>query len=557
MATSAPPKLEQSAQNSVCRYENRTCTATFDKPTGPNNLVFVSAVIGGGPVSVQGPAGFTLIRTVAIKQVQVCTWYYPAAPSMNAVSITIGDDRSIQLRVKEYSGAAQSDVLDQIVVKTDESDRCYTGTTGIIAQADEIVIATIGNAYTACSQSGFDGGLIRLFENISPQKFWRNYRWYYNDDQDRTRCTHHHLITKVISTFYLSCFLTSQREWVAILVTFRGGSSGPKQLSSKNQGPVVRACSPGLNGGKAVLDAFGPMTSGTKVVQRPVSSNPIGTAIIQPFNYQYLIGPNKKLIGSGTQFHVKSTDGLYGWDVRTSDSDLPRGDGSQRGVDLASARLVTFEVNVGKGRDLVELNMAELSRALLPQRDEDWALTWRHPDSPAKILYCRPITLPRMRDNTQLQFANVKFVLRASDPRHYSAVPKSVVITNGTSVNVTNEGNAPAYPLITVVGPTSGPPVTRITLTNQSALVTFDVSLTLPTKSILQGDMSARITNAPKSVITLDGVSRYGAWQLPRDPFRIDADPLGQNGYNVVSLQTVPANAPVYCTLDYRDTWAG
>lgn len=557
MVTSAPPKLEQSAQNSVCRFENRQCTATFDKPTGPNNLIFVSAVIGGGPVSVQGPVGFTLIRTVAIKQVQVSTWYFPAAPSMSSVSITIGDERSIQLRVKEYSGAAQTNVLDQVVVRTDESDRCYTGTTGITAQPDEIVIATIGNAYTTCSQSGFDGGLIRLFENISPQKFWRNYRWYYNDDEDRTRCTHHHLIATVLSTFYLTCYLTSEREWVAILVTFRGGSSGPKQLSSKNQGPVVRACSPGLNGGKAVLYAFGPLTSGTKAVAPPVSSNPIGTAIIQPFNYQYLVGPNGMLIGSGTQFYVQGTDGLYGWNARTSDSDLPRGDGAQRGVDLASARLITFTMNVGKGRDLVELNMATLYRALMIQRDEDWPLIWRHPDSPAKMCFVRPITLPRVRDNTQLQFGNQKFVLRAADPRHYSAVPKHVIVPNGGSVNVTNEGNAPAYPLITVIGPTSGPPVSRVTLINSTGLVTFDVSLTLPSKSVLAGDMQSRVTGAPKSVITLDGVSRYGAWQLPREPFRIDADPLGQLGYNTITLQTVPANAPVVCTLDYRDTWAG
>jgi hypothetical protein len=69
--------------------------------------------------------------------------------------------------------------------------------------------------------------------------------------------------------------------------------------------------------------------------------------------------------------------------------------------------------------------------------------------------------------------------------------------------------------------------------------------------------MDARVTGAPRSTITLDGVSKYGAWQLPRSPFRIDPDPYAVDGDNVLYMRTEPAGVPLVCTLDYRDTWAG
>jgi hypothetical protein len=557
--TTTTPVLVQSAQNSICRYQNRSCTATLGVPTSQGNLLVLVAIVGGGATNVAAPPGFVLVRTVAIKRVQLSMWYYQNAPSMSAANITVGDDRSVQVRIAEYKNASQNNALDQVVVRTDESSNCYTGQTNITAQADEIVIAAVAHPFASCSQGGFAGGLIRLFESLSPQSYYKGYSTYYNDDSDRTRFTFHHLIATIQTVFYLSCFLSSQREWVAILATFRGGSSGSKQMSSKNQGPVLSNPR-----GSANFTAFGAFTSGVTAPSAAMCTNPVGSAIIQPFNYQYWVGPQKLLIGSGSQYHVQSTDGLYGHTERTSDSDQPRDDGALRGVDLQSARIATFTMKVGKGRDLVELNMAALYRALVPQRDQDWPLIWRHPDAVAKMMYCRPIQLPRKRDNTQLSFADQTFALRAADPRHYSAVPKHIIIPNTpvgaaspTQIQVTNEGDIPAYPLITVVGPTSGPPVSRVTMTNATGLVLFDVQLTLPTKSVLVGDMQSRVTGSPNSVITLDGQSRYGAWQLPREPFRIDPDPTGRSGYNLISLQTVPAGAPVVCTLDYRDTWAG
>jgi hypothetical protein len=551
------PKLEQTAYNACARYERKDVTVWFDDITANHGLIVLEVIFGGGQCDLQVPSGFTVVRIASRGNVQVGKWYYQDAPPMESVTVIAKDHRSIQVRAREYSGAALTNVLDQVVVATDESDQCHTGTTGITAQADEIISATVANAYTSCSQRGFSGGLARLFENLSPQSYRRYYSTYYNDDSDRTRCTHHHLIVSIITTWFLTCEMTSSREWVAILCTFRGASSGPKQMSSKLQGPVLKAG----NGGRALLYCFGALTSTQQ--STPMSSNPRGSAVIYPFNYQYWIGTQRLLIGSKTKFLVQGTEGLYGMLMRSSDTNQPRNDGDQRGIDLQSARDIIFTMKIGRNPDEIALLSATLYRALIPQRDSDWPLIWRMPDEPAKMMMVRPIDVPQTRNNTQLTYADRKFALRAADPRHYSAVPKHVLIPNSPNpsapviVPVTNEGDIAAYPVITVIGPTSGPSITRVTLTNRTNLILFDVQLTVPNKATLVGDMQSRITGAPVSHITLDGQPKYGAWQLPRDTFRIEADPTGMNGFNEVYLTTVPAGAPVLCTLDYRDTWAG
>jgi hypothetical protein len=188
---------------------------------------------------------------------------------------------------------------------------------------------------------------------------------------------------------------------------------------------------------------------------------------------------------------------------------------------------------------------------------------WRHPGANARMINVRPTILPRTVDAVSGLAATVQFTLRAADPRHYGAtqrvqtIPVSAKASSPTRIPVVNAGNSPAYPVITVTGPTSGSAVTRVSLVNDTSLTSFDVVLTLVKGGTIVGDMPARVTGANRSIVTLDGQSKYGAWQLPREPFRIDPDPLGLGGYNLVSLRTVADGAPVTCTLTYRDTFAG
>jgi hypothetical protein len=221
-------------------------------------------------------------------------------------------------------------------------------------------------------------------------------------------------------------------------------------------------------------------------------------------------------------------------------------------------------MNVGRGRHEVERNMAALYRALVPQRDTDWELIFRFPTWPLLMMRVRPTDLMRARNSSQLEIAAQQFALRAADPRIYAAIPTRVQIpvTPAGAVEpqrqyVINIGNAAAYPVITIHGPDYGNPVTFVQLVNETALVNFEARLQLQTGSTLVADMDARITGAPRSPITLDGDGKYGAWQLPREPFRIDPDPTGLGGFNEVHLHTEPPGAPVRCYLDYRSTWAG
>ena len=545
-----PPTLRQSSSNSMCRGEGRNLTATFSAPTIAKNLIVVTAVLGGGSVcTLTAPAGFVLIRDKTVGRLQVAMWYYEGAPITNSVTINASNDRSMQIRIKEYSGAAQTLALDKVAVLTNISDRCDSGYTGITAQADEVVVAAVANRHASCTQSGFSGGLTRLFESVSPQYYGR---YGSNVDDDRTRLTFHHLIANAIGSYRLYCYLSSYRDWIAIIATFRGGSSGPKRMTSTLADPVLR------QSGSGTLTAFGPLKS---TVAPAMLSTAGGSGQILPFVFQFKF--NGLLLGINSRYDVVSHDGLYGYNMRTSDDDQPRGDGAQRGVDLQSSRQVLFQIEVGGVENEVEQLIGVLYKTLRPQRDTDWELIWRHPAMGARLIRCRPIELPREVNDTRTKLAPLPVQLRAADPRHYSAILKSVVVpvtpagSEPVTITVTNEGDIPAYPVITIMGPSSGPPVNRVELVNNTGLVSFDVQLTLPFRTVLVGDMDARVTGAPRSSVTLDGVPKYGSWQLPRTPFRIDPAPDAPDGENVLFVRTDPPGAPIVCTLDYRDSWAG
>lgn len=545
------PQLEQSTFNTVAKYQSRTCTATFTEPTTPGNLIVVAGLCAGAlPSTLVGPPGFTLLADRGLRDLEMAVWYRQNAPA--TTSVTVGYEpltmRSIQVRAMEYSGMAQANILDQVSVQASENYRPYTGQTGVTSQADALVLGFIGNQYASAVQSGFLGALVRLFESVSPQGWFLGS----NQDWERSRLTVHQAVPTSTGRFSLSALLSSTRRWIAFLVVFKGASSGPARFTSTKK-PML------TTGGGGALTVFGPLKS---IEATPAVTVTGGGAVMLPFNYQFRL-PNGLLIGQDTPYTVLSHDGLYGHEVRSSDEDQPRGDGSLRGVDLQTARQILFEIQVSGTRSEIELRLDLLYRALVPQRDQDWPLVWRHPALSPRLLNCRPIQLPREIDQKTALAAAQKITLRAADPRHYSAVshhveiPVSPATGDPVRVNVFNDGNVAAYPVITIRGPSSGPAVNRVELVNETGLVTFDAQLTLPKGSTLTGDMNARIIGAPRSVVTLDGQSKYGSWQLPRSPFRIDPDPTGRGGYNVIYLQTDPPGAPVLCTLDYRSTWSG
>ena len=540
----------------------RKTKATFRDATGPGNTLIAVLVAGGGtPAGWVAPAGWVLAKGVGTPDMDCNVWYLENAPATTSVEFYAKADRSVQMQLMEHSGIRLSSSLDFAIWRVAAS---YQSTAGVLgstaidtglsantAQADSTVLAVIASRNPATTQGGFSGGFTQLFDSVTPKSIFG----VTNADTDRTRLTVHQVYSTAIAKYRLLATLSAAQQWVAILLCFKGGSTGAKRLSSVNQPGLVTF---GELSGKSVLTAFGPLRSG--VTTQPALIAVGGTSRIDtPFSYQYRVGPSPGvLLGQGTNYDVVEVDGLEGADMRVSDADQPRSDGALRGTDLQAARLIQFEIELaGDLTNGVEVDIDTLFRALAPQRDTDWPLVFRHPTRGVKFVNCRPIMLPRILSHDGTVLARQKFTLRAADPRHYSATQRSVTVpitaagaTSPTTVNAPNSGNANAYPVIEIQGPASGT-VTRVQLVNQTSDVTFDVALPLTSGSVLTGDMPARVTAAPRSPITLDGQSKYGAWAFPREPFYIT--PGGADLY----CKITPDGTSVTVRLTYRDTWSG
>lgn len=544
-------QLEQTAANAIEKWRSRTVTATFTRPTTPGNLiVVVCSAAGTLPSNLTSPGpGFKLIRGAGLRDIQMSVWYREASPSITSVSVTaLDDNKSMILRAMEYSGVSQaSNVLDKVALGYRDSRWVSTGDTGNTSQGDELVLGFVSNQYASTAQYGFSGGLTRISETVSPQSS----RWY-NEDWERSRLTVHQANQTSVESWDLDALLSSSRRYIALVVTFRGGTTGPARFTSTTAPTMVEAA------GTGSLTVFGPLRSTDTTLTMVEHGH--ARARVGPFNYQWRLGGwEGLLIGDDTIYNVENVEGLEGWDVRTSDDELPRGDGALRGIDLQSARQILIELKVGGTQAEVESAMDILYRSLIPQRDTDWELIWRHPGRPLRMVRVRPTNLIRELSAYETVVGHQKFALIASDPRHYSAGVHSVNVPAATADIVSDilptamlqEGNGAAYPTIRIENPPDGVQINRIELQN----ITYDVGMTveavLPPGSTLVADMEARATGAPRSVVTIDGQSKYGAWVHPRDTFRLGP------GENQLYLRTTPVGAPVVANLEYRDTWSG
>lgn len=542
------PTLVQSSYNATAKYKGRKVKTTFTTASRPGSLVVAILECAGGlGATVSIDQSWTKIQDYAVRDLQLTVWYKENCPAVGAVTASVDADRSMQLRLLEYSGVAQSAALDKFTFRTSgwsENDDPFTGPTGTLTQTDDLVLAVVANQYTA-SQIGFTGGFTKMFDNVSPSSSL--------EEWERGRFTVHQVTPNTNASVQLSCDLSTDRRWISFIMAFKGGSLGPVKLNCSITNKIGDVFCRGL------LSAFGPLRS--TVTNQVCTVNTL-MARIGPYNYQYRLGGwTGLLIGADTNFPLESVEGLEGWNMRTSDDDLPRDDGALRGTDLQSARTILFKVNWDGNfpGDYLTIEQAadQLFRTLIPQRDEDWELIYRHPGRPLRFIKCRPTDLVRELSGTQLFLHNQAIALRAADPRHYSVienrvlVPVTTVYSTPSTIAINNLGNAPSYPLITVTVPPTISQITRLELVNATTNTLFDIRAVMTARSVLVGDMPARITGAPRSVVTIDGQTKYGAWQFPRTAFRLDP------GTNTIYVRTEPEGQSVTCELRFRDTWSG
>lgn len=555
------PNLEQTAVNSIRKQGagdrgSVYLKTTFSTPTTKGRLIIAVAFVTGGLATgfaIQDSRFSPLLPATFLRDTSMAAWYLQNAPSVSSVAVTLDSYRGVVLRLFEVSGIAQGSALDKIVWRSGENSDPYSGQTGTLAQSGEYVFAAMGSQYASTSQGSFSGGLSRLYENIVPDGN--------NEDWERGRVTFHHAVANATTAQRLQAFLSTTRRWIGFLCTFRSGITGPVKFTATGQSAISVD-------GRANLTVFGRLKCTIPANTTALSAVEVSRARIGPFNYQYrLNGWTGLLIGAGTNYPVESVDGLEGWHVRHADADQPRDDGAIRGLDLQSARELMFRVSAssdGAARDVVEARLSALYDALVPLRDEDVELVFRQPGRPLRSIYYRPSDLNRELTLISALSGIQPFALRAADPRVYSAVVRTLTIPVSpdetevvTTVAAINSGNARAYPTISITGPTSGVDVSRVSLFNATANVAFDVITTLQRGGEIIGDMRARVTGGRTSVVTLNGASKYGAWQMPREPFYIAPNPEAEGGTNVLYMRTVPAGAPVTCRIEYRDTWKG
>ena len=295
----------------------------------------------------------------------------------------------------------------------------------------------------------------------------------------------------------------------------------------------------------------------------------------EQFSYRGLV------FGPGTDIFVNNAEGFEGFEVRSSDSDQPRGDGGIRGLDYVAPRTVAFELvalevdEPGGDGSTYEALWAAVRRAFRPSRDTDYDLLFKRPGQPERLIRCRPIQLTRSEAFTQYNRVGYPpVVLRAVDPRIYSAtvrsgnvplysatgggidfdidLPANFTTTAGSRSELVamNDGTADAYPLVRFYGSSTGD-VDGVTLTNTTTGQVLDISAEIGSGQILTADMDAAVTGVNRLVISLDGASRYGDWQLPREAFALAP------GSNTLRFEVDGTATDAVCNLTWRDTWLG
>lgn len=268
-----------------------------------------------------------------------------------------------------------------------------------------------------------------------------------------------------------------------------------------------------------------------------------------------------EVIGAGTGVVIENAEGLEGFaSARVGDADLPRGDGQVPGQHFSDRREVILDLAVFDAAEWDRVrNMFRLSREVA------YPLRFRTDGRPERFVNARPVALtdPPRRSSSHLR--QVRVGLTCADPRIYGAQRTvTVPLWNPTGGGVDypqdypfdwgsaggqaavfhNDGNAEAWPVVKVFGPSGG--LTGFELVNMTTGVSVEYSGTVASGQVVTFDFHALVTGNGGRVVDLSGANRYGSWVEPRVPFGLAP------GDNVLRFI---AAAEASCTVQARDTW--
>lgn len=295
---------------------------------------------------------------------------------------------------------------------------------------------------------------------------------------------------------------------------------------------------------------------------------------LNPYEFRY----RGLVFGAHTPVVPVDLRGLFDSAVRDGDRLIPRGDGALLGTHYSLPKEIIFDLRVKgaldeDGRpdqnyvDLVESVEVAFQRST----DEVFPLEFYFPKEGHQFINARVVNRVRPRRwSTELGLSPITVRLKAADPRFYGLEEKSVTanlyttggggldlpevdfphdfaVANNDAVAV-NDGNAEAYPVVQFFGPLVGPTMTQVTLTNRTNGDVLQITQDVGVGQVLTADMAAAVDGSARTVIDLSGVTKYGSWDLPREPFRLSP------GSNVLRFEATGDTDGVKAVVSFRDT---
>lgn len=271
---------------------------------------------------------------------------------------------------------------------------------------------------------------------------------------------------------------------------------------------------------------------------------------------------------------VAELNGIDGISVLSGDIRLPRDHGNIPGLHTVNSREVTMKLMVTgpKRSQALADSMSETFAAFQPS-DDSFPLTFKEPGMPERQLNLRVIGRTRTRTPTTTHGLETVLVrLTASDPRIYSELetsdPVALYDPSGSGLDyditeygkdwplfvaeatITNAGDSNSYPILRFYGPESGT-LTAVQVTNHTTGQVIDIDTTLLINQILTADMTRIVTADPEDTpyIGIGATSRWGDWNLPRDPFYLAP------GDNLLRYAVTGSTTDALLVVTHRDCW--
>lgn len=288
----------------------------------------------------------------------------------------------------------------------------------------------------------------------------------------------------------------------------------------------------------------------------------------------YQIKFKELVIGRDTPYGIRSVRGLFDVDVDSGSVPIPRGDGNIPGEDFLKAKNVEIELGIEgpKQSDSLAGFIRDI-RETFKREDSDGSpepLYFKVPGNEEQFIRVRNINIA-IQDDVQSEHGlkPISVRLHAADPRLYGTDSNSDVLnihepdsgsidfgldfgldfeSAGLDVVIHNAGTAKAYPILRFFGPTDAGTVTGVTIINETTGQEIEIQSDILTDQILRADMPAYIRADGNQVIGIDGSSRYGDWQVPREPFYL------QPGDNVLRYEITGTSAESVVNIIWFDT---